>query len=38
VTLPDDRVIVVSGFLDDPGRPSGKPAPSIDVFDYRSKS
>ena len=37
VNLPDDRVIIVSGFLDDPARQSGKPAPSIDVFDYRSK-
>jgi hypothetical protein len=38
VNLPDDRVIVVSGFLDDPGRPTGKPAPSIDIFDYKTKS
>jgi hypothetical protein len=38
VNLPDDRVIIVSGFLDDPARPAtGKPAPSIDVFDYKSK-
>jgi hypothetical protein len=37
VTLPDDRVVIVSGFLDDPGRPTGKPAPSIDVFDYKSR-
>jgi hypothetical protein len=37
VNLPDDRVIIVSGFLDDPARQSGKPAPSIDVFDYRSR-
>lgn len=37
VMLPDDRVIIVSGFLDDPGRPSGKPAPSIDVFDYKKR-
>lgn len=37
VQLPDDRVVIVSGFLDDPGVPTGKPAPSIDVFDYRSK-
>ena len=37
VMLPDDRVIIVSGFLDDPGRPTGKPAPSIDVFDYKSR-
>lgn len=38
VNLPDDRVIIVSGFLDDPARQTGKPAPSIDVFDYKSKS
>jgi hypothetical protein len=38
VNLPDDRVIIVSGFLDDPVRQSGKPAPSIDVFDYKSRS
>lgn len=37
VNLPDDRVIIVSGFLDDPVRQTGKPAPSIDVFDYKSK-
>jgi hypothetical protein len=37
VNLPDDRVIIVSGFLDDPVRQSGKPAPSIDVFDYKSR-
>ncbi|KIZ03620.1 glyoxal or galactose oxidase [Monoraphidium neglectum] len=37
VVLPDDRVIIVSGFLDDPGRPTGKPAPSIDIFDYKTK-
>jgi hypothetical protein len=37
VNLPDDRVIIVSGFLDDPARQSGKPAPSIDVFDYKSR-
>ena len=38
VNLPDDRVIIVSGFLDDPFRPAtAKPAPSIDVFDYRQK-
>ncbi|KAI8472424.1 MAG: hypothetical protein J3K34DRAFT_414131 [Monoraphidium minutum] len=37
VVLPDDRVVIVSGFLDDPGRPTGKPAPSIDIFDYKSK-
>jgi hypothetical protein len=37
VPLPDDRVVIVSGFLDDPGVPTGKPAPSIDIFDYRSR-
>ncbi|GBF98436.1 hypothetical protein Rsub_11081 [Raphidocelis subcapitata] len=37
VALPDDRVVIVSGFLDDPGRPTGKPAPSIDVFDYKAR-
>jgi hypothetical protein len=36
VQLPDDRVVIVSGFLDDPGVPTGKPAPSIDVFDYKT--
>lgn len=38
INLPDDRVIIVSGFLDDPARQSGKPAPSIDVFDYKSRT
>jgi hypothetical protein len=37
INMPDDRVIIVSGFLDDPARQTGKPAPSIDVFDYKSK-
>lgn len=38
VNLPDDRVVVVSGFLDDTGRPAtAKPAQSIDVFDYKSR-
>ncbi|KAF8059661.1 CA1 [Scenedesmus sp. PABB004] len=38
VNLPDDRVIIVSGFLDDPARQTGKPAPSIDVYDHKSRS
>jgi len=37
VQLPDDRVLIVSGFLDDPGVPTGKPAPSIDVFSLRER-
>jgi hypothetical protein len=35
LNLPNDLVIIVSGFDNDPAR-EGKPAVGIDVFDYKS--
>jgi hypothetical protein len=33
--MPDERVLIVSGFDNDPAR-KGKPATGIDIFDYKT--